>query len=661
MNGILHAYARTRALGYEYRAAFGKSAQFIPTKRKFSHTVLGNTTVFDSQNLFWAPVAAATSSCGVRGNVPAYDPAMFVGRRQQTSEIMDEIISIPNQNGLVYGPGGVGKTTLLIAISRDVFDKGLPKDAPFRNVIWVSAKRDYYDPALDVVESGVQQFRTLDQICTAILEFHEIENAYEYRPEDRRWFVLEILREGKTLLVLDNFETVSRSAQEEIIRFFGVDVKRALRDLPDAFKVILTSREVVPSGFHQYKLSGLDKRESKIFMARLDQAYKQTGQPNFSPGQRDQIHSATLGIPLIIKHCYGQVFEYSKPLEEVIKSLVNAGNKVVEFSFKEIFDLLERDTTTRRILILLEILNKPMLGRQISDILSIPEEEVLRQIVRLHSFQCVSRIPSEIYDKYLINPELRLLATSLVQRSSDIANEIRVAIARLPEEKNIDFNKEEEEILIVFQRYLSQEEFVPADDFLKEKLRERPNSILLNLHYARFLYEQKRLVGDAIARLESIRLASSNSPEVLRLLMNYNVRLETPNFEQAIFYAKELQEDGFANDDVRLDTAEVLVQFGVSVKLKFDLDPIREMLRKQQYKELADTGSKILSGCSDKKSHRWNYLLAECYFLKWDYEPAKRHIDSAISALPETSYLKVSYEKLRDEINRKWSHYKRRR
>ena len=103
-DGVLHAYTRTRALGYEYRSAFGVSAQLIPTKRKFSHAVLGNTTTFDSQNLFWAPVAAATSPAGVRGNIPAYDPAKFVGRRQQISDIMDEIVSIPNQNGLVYGP-----------------------------------------------------------------------------------------------------------------------------------------------------------------------------------------------------------------------------------------------------------------------------------------------------------------------------------------------------------------------------------------------------------------------------------------------------------------------------------------------------------------------------------------------------------------------------
>jgi hypothetical protein len=43
-DGILHAYTRTRALGYEYRSVFGECGQVIPTKRKFSHTVLGNTT-----------------------------------------------------------------------------------------------------------------------------------------------------------------------------------------------------------------------------------------------------------------------------------------------------------------------------------------------------------------------------------------------------------------------------------------------------------------------------------------------------------------------------------------------------------------------------------------------------------------------------------------
>ena len=74
---------------------------------------------------------------------------------------------------------------------------------------------------------------------------------------------------------------------------------------------------------------------------------------------------------------------------------------MVEFSFKEIFELLECDADTQRILVVLEVLNKPLLPRQISDILSLSEEDVLQRIGRLHSFQCVNREPSETYDKYL--------------------------------------------------------------------------------------------------------------------------------------------------------------------------------------------------------------------------------------------------------------------
>ena len=90
----------------------------------------------------------------------------------------------------------------------------------------------------------------------------------------------------------------------------------------------------------------------KLFMTRLDESYQQTGQPTFSSLQRDQLYAANFhGIPLIIKHCYGQVFEYSRPLEDVLKGLSGAGNKVVEFSFKEIFELLECDADTQRILV----------------------------------------------------------------------------------------------------------------------------------------------------------------------------------------------------------------------------------------------------------------------------------------------------------------------
>ena len=117
--------------------------------------------------------------------------------------------------------------------------------------------------------------------------------------------MLEMLRDEKTLLILDNFESVARTGEEDILKFFGVTAKRALRDKPDYFKVLVTSRELIPSGFHQIRLKGLDKRESKQLMHRLYAPYARSGKQQLTDQQQDALYETTQGIPLIIKHCYG--------------------------------------------------------------------------------------------------------------------------------------------------------------------------------------------------------------------------------------------------------------------------------------------------------------------------------------------------------------------
>jgi len=166
----------------------------------------------------------------------------------------------------VYGPGGVGKTALLLELSRQLIDESTPV---FMNVIWASAKRDYYDPIRDEVETGSPQFECLDNILTSILEFHEMEDANEYKRDDQKWLVAECFRDKTTLLIIDNFESLLSSAQDEILHFFNLDVKRALRDKPNNFKVIVTSRERIPTGLHQISLKGLDRDESRELMRHL--------------------------------------------------------------------------------------------------------------------------------------------------------------------------------------------------------------------------------------------------------------------------------------------------------------------------------------------------------------------------------------------------------
>ena len=142
--GRLCYYTRTTAHGYEYMTAFDPAPHVLETKRKFSIVALRSTITADLQAFFWIPVEPTVSTGGVKANIPRQDP--IVGRKEQINTVLEEIIKIPNQNGIVFGPGGVGKTALLIEICRNLTGQASAETPYFKNIIWVSAKPNYYDP-----------------------------------------------------------------------------------------------------------------------------------------------------------------------------------------------------------------------------------------------------------------------------------------------------------------------------------------------------------------------------------------------------------------------------------------------------------------------------------------------------------------------------------
>jgi predicted transcriptional regulator len=88
-------------------------------------------------------------------------------------------------------------------------------------------------------------------------------------------------------------------------------------------------------------------------------------------------------------------------------------NKVVEFSFEEIFKLVREDHCQLEIILLLELINCPLLVRQIAEILDRQEAEIETKIPALSSFQCVKRSYYGLEEKYEINPEVRLFTRRL--------------------------------------------------------------------------------------------------------------------------------------------------------------------------------------------------------------------------------------------------------
>ena len=191
---------------------------------------------------------------------------------------------------------------------------------------------------------------------------------------------------------------------------------------------------------------------------------------------------------------------------------------------------------------------------------------------------------------------------------------------------------------------------------MREQLKERPHSLLLNLHYAKYLKEIKRRTQDAIERLEAILVASGYDQQVLRLLMAYYIALEIPNFEQAHSYARELEGVSSQNKEIKAEIAKFYVAWSTALKLKLEIDPLKEMLRQQKYKELADAAITLLKAI-DLGTHEWHHLLAQSYYNRWDYGLALRHINGAIKGLPNESHLHAPYRRLQKEILKKQTYF----
>jgi hypothetical protein len=635
---------------------FGSSGHLEPTKRKFSHAALRTPIASDLQALFWTQVTPTENAHGVRANIPVQGP--IIGRKHQIAMIMDEIIQIPNENGIIYGPGGVGKTALLIELSRQLFDE-VTETPPFKNIIWVSAKRDYYDPTLGVIEPEDPQFGTLDSVLTAMLEFLEYEDPVGYTLADKKQLVLEALNDEKTLLILDNFESVTKSGQHDIRRFFGVDVKRALRTKPDYFKVLLTSRELIPSGFHQFKLKGLDKKESKQLMQRLYEAYAHSDKQQLTNEQMDKVYDGTLGIPLVVKHCYGQVYEYNSDIDAVLRKLSTDDTKLVEYSFLEVFQLLRQDEVRLRTMLVLELSGRRLMLRQMADILSIDESSLFKRLPQLLNFQCVNSESTGADEKYAISDEAKLLSRRLVQDNLSLATEIKQQIASLAIEQRMDYSRQEHDVILTFHDHLADLHYVIAEDFLKEKLQEHSGSVLLRLHYARFLKEIKRRTEDAIGILEQIRQPSGNDQQILCLLMTYYTELEVPNYEQAHTYARELEHVVRNDKEMKTELGRFYVMWSTALKMKSELDPLKNMVRQQQYKDLADTAIGFLKPLA-LETAEWHHLLSQAYYNQWENKKALMHIDKAIAALPAGSHGHAQYSRLRRDIARRLEIHSRR-
>ena len=149
----------------------------------------------------------------------------------------------------------------------------------------------------------------------------------------------------------------------------------------------------------------------------------------------------------------------------------------MQFSFKEIFRQVERKDvsgTQLRILILLELVNYPLMIRQIADILEMDEYLVENKIPAFDRLSMSEESASGREREVPVNDEIRFLTRSLAQEHESIATGIRQKILRnFSINQKLDYTTEEREIIGVFENYLKQKMNFGSGGFLTAQARRQ--------------------------------------------------------------------------------------------------------------------------------------------------------------------------------------------
>lgn len=246
----------------------------------------------------------------------------FVGREQELKTILHSLQ--PNSRTFIVGIegiGGVGKSALAIETSYRCIENDL-----FESVIWISAKEAVL--TLHGIEPIIPEAKTLSDILITIGTNLGNPTIGNLSIKDQITRAYNLIARRTTLLVLDNFESLSKNEQHDILDF--------LRNSPMTLKVVITSRERVSDG-QIIRLQGLSFEESN---ALLDWESQQK-HIHLTKDQSKYLIDLTGGLPLALLWVQGQIAVLGYSVTQVLDKLsLDVDIPILQYCFNHSWNLL---------------------------------------------------------------------------------------------------------------------------------------------------------------------------------------------------------------------------------------------------------------------------------------------------------------------------------
>lgn len=279
-------------------------------------------------------------------SIPRSSLVGFVARRDSegrdlVERLKEELAPDKGQVIVLWGAGGVGKTTLAAEAARALSDDFTQR------VIWINAT-DREDFVLSTL---------LDEIATQ-LDRADLRRLPIETKENR---VRDILSLASTLVVIDNFEVVEPDEQRQSLDWLSKLARCS---------VLVVSREKI-EGQRNLPVEAMSREEAGDFLQRL---IGQTKDPStFDRLNHEQIMRESERNPLVMQWVVAQI-DLARDPNSVLDELANGVGNAAQRVFDRSFELVPVDNDGRAVLLVLSLFAPDASRSAVADVAGFGED-----------------------------------------------------------------------------------------------------------------------------------------------------------------------------------------------------------------------------------------------------------------------------------------------
>lgn len=381
-------------------------------------------------------------------NLPNPDYIRFVGRKKELERLAkvlhpkDRIWTI-----VIDGIGGIGKSALALETARRYLDEftHLPQEERFEAIIWVSAKATTL--TADGIVSRHQITNTIEDIYKEIARTLQEDEISRNRVSDQNSLINRALTRKRTLLIIDNLETID----DERVNAF-------IRELPTPTKCIVTTRHRINIA-DPIRLSAMPREDALSLIAQecTKKGVKLTDE------EADLLYRRTGGLPLAVVWSVSQM-GYGYGVKSVLHRLGDVKEDVSRFCFEEAVNRI-KDKPAYVLLVCLSIFDytkdRKTLG-QIANLSELDRDEGLVELERLslinkegHNFNTNSLVKEYVLDNipYLSEKQLADIILNICSTYPPASVAALYSIASFLPEKSFRKLKEKVISMVLEQMY----------------------------------------------------------------------------------------------------------------------------------------------------------------------------------------------------------------